>query len=105
MRNALIFAFPSVYEGFGLPVIDAQARGVPVACSAVAAVPEVAGDGALYFDPHSIPEMAGALRRCFDEPALRRDLIERGYENVRRFSWERAAEQTLGVYRDALGRS
>ncbi|HEX2721347.1 MAG TPA: glycosyltransferase family 1 protein [Gemmatimonadaceae bacterium] len=98
MQNASLFAFPSLYEGFGMPVIDAQQAGVPVACSSAGALPEVAGDGAVVFDPHSVDDMASALQRCLLDIDLRQTLVADGYENARRFSWDRAARETLRVY-------
>lgn len=100
VQGAAVMAFPSLYEGFGLPVLDAQALGVPVVCSTAASLPEVAGDGALFVDPYSVDELAAALRRVLTDPALAADLVERGHANARRFSWGRAAAETLAVYRD-----
>lgn len=98
MHDTSLFVFPSVYEGFGLPVLDAQHAGVPVACSSAAALPEVAGDGALMFDPLSVDDMAQALKRCLLDMDLREKLLERGRVNALRFSWGRAARETLDVY-------
>ncbi len=98
MRDTSLFVFPSVYEGFGLPILDAQHAGVPVACSSAAALPEVAGDGAVLFDPLSVDDIARALRRCLLDRDLRETLIERGHENARGFSWARTARETLKVY-------
>ena len=99
MRGASLFAFPSLYEGFGLPIIDAQHAGVPVACSSAGALPEVAGHGALVFDPHSTEDMADSLKRCLTDADLRDRLVRAGYENATRFSWESTARQTLDIYR------
>lgn len=99
MRSASLFAFPSLYEGFGLPILDAQLAGVPVACSSAGALPEVAGEGAVIFDPHSIDDMAEALLRCLTDNALRDTLVASGMRNARQFSWNRTARQTLDVYR------
>ncbi|MEO5579572.1 MAG: glycosyltransferase family 1 protein [Gemmatimonadaceae bacterium] len=98
MRNASLFVFPSVYEGFGLPILDAQHAGVPVACSSAASLPEVAGDGAVLFDPLSVDDIARALRQCLLDMNLRETLLQRGHENARRFSWGRTARETLEVY-------
>ncbi|MDO8502312.1 MAG: glycosyltransferase family 1 protein [Gemmatimonadaceae bacterium] len=98
MHNASLFAFPSLYEGFGLPILDAQHAGVPVACSSAGALPEVAGEGAVLFDPHSVDDMAAALMRSLLDVDLRSRLRAKGYENARGFSWDRAASETLGVY-------
>lgn len=98
MQNASLFAFPSLYEGFGLPLLDAQNAGVPVVCSSAGALPEVAGDGALVFDPLSIDDIASALRRGLGDADLRERLVARGLENAEKFSWDATARQTLGIY-------
>lgn len=100
IAGARLFAFPSLYEGFGLPVLDAQSLGVPVACSRIASLPEVAGEGAVYFDPSSVPDMADTLRRGLTDDALRAELVAAGSANVARFSWEQAARQTRAVYQE-----
>ncbi|MDP1819880.1 MAG: glycosyltransferase family 1 protein [Acidimicrobiales bacterium] len=99
--QAALFAFPSLYEGFGLPVLDAQSLGVPVVCSSAASLPEVAGDGALFIDPQSVVELADALLRGLTDEAVRADLVARGHRNAERFSWDRAARETVAVYEQA----
>jgi glycosyltransferase involved in cell wall biosynthesis len=99
------FVFPSLYEGFGLPVLEAMARGVPAACSDASSLPEVAGDAALLFDPHDETAIAEALRRLLDDDALREQLCARGLARVTEFTWERTARLTLASYRRALGLS
>jgi glycosyltransferase involved in cell wall biosynthesis len=101
-RIASVFVFPSLYEGFGLPVLEAMARGVPVACSNTSSLPEVAGDAALLFDPASTSEIAASVRRLLTDEALRRQLRDLGRERARRFTWERAARLTLASYARAL---
>jgi len=96
-RNAGVFAFPSLFEGFGLPVLEAMAAGVPVVSSNASSLPEVYGDAALSFDPTDEPAMADAIARVLSDRALARDLVERGRRNLARFSWRRTAEQTLRV--------
>jgi glycosyltransferase involved in cell wall biosynthesis len=100
-RAASCFVFPSLREGFGLPVLEAMARGVPVACSNRSAVPEVAGDAALYFAPDRPEEIADAVARILRDPQLARDLAERGHQRARLFTWARTAEETLAVYERA----
>jgi glycosyltransferase involved in cell wall biosynthesis len=100
-RTAACFVFPSFREGFGLPILEAMARGVPVACSNTSASPEVAGDAALYFAPDRPDEIAGAIERILRDPGLANDLRERGLERVRLFTWSRTAEETLAVYERA----
>ena len=80
MQNASLFAFPSLYEGFGIPILDAQRAGVPVTCSNVSALPEIAGDGAYLFDPYSVDAMADALRRCLVDLDLRNSLADTNHE-------------------------
>lgn len=100
--NALAFAYPSVYEGFGLPVLEAMARGTPVLTSNVSSLPEVAGDAALLVDPGSVDSIRSGLERLVDDPDLRERLIASGREREATFSWKRAARETLAVYREAV---
>jgi alpha-1,3-rhamnosyl/mannosyltransferase len=99
---ARVFVCPSLYEGFGFPVLEAMACGVPVACSSATSLPEVAGDAAAYFGPRDKEEFVSVLQSVFIDPELRVALIEKGRKNLQRFSWQTTAAQTLAVYHDAL---
>jgi glycosyltransferase involved in cell wall biosynthesis len=96
--HAELFAFPSWYEGFGMPVLEAQKAGLPMICSQAASLPEVAGKGAVYFNPKSTEEMAQALQNCLEDAQLRETLAAQARENVNQFSWEKTARATLEVY-------
>jgi glycosyltransferase involved in cell wall biosynthesis len=104
LGGARFFCYPSLYEGFGLPVLEAQQMGVPVMTANNSALPEVAGDAALLVDPTDVDAIADAMLRLSQDEALRQQLIAAGYENVKRFSWEKAARQTLAVLEEAAGK-
>jgi glycosyltransferase involved in cell wall biosynthesis len=101
LSGAEIFAFPSLYEGFGFPVLEAMACGVPVVCSSTSSLPEVAGDAALLVEPLDVEAIASALFRLLTEPDLRRELVELGFAQARRFSWRRCAEEAMAVLEQA----
>jgi glycosyltransferase involved in cell wall biosynthesis len=96
------FVLPSLIEGFGIPVLEAMVRGVPVACSNVSALPEVAGDAALLFDPERQEQVTAAVRRLLEDRALAVELAGRGYERAHSFSWRRTGEASLAGYRRAI---
>jgi glycosyltransferase involved in cell wall biosynthesis len=102
-RAAACVVFPSLYEGFGLPVLEAMARGVPVACSNRSSLPEVAGDAALVFDPEDTEAIRSAMERLLTDTALTERLRKAGRERAALFTWERTAELTVASYRRALG--
>ena len=104
-RGAAAFVYPSLYEGFGLPVVEAMARGVPTVASNSSSVPEVYGDAALGVDPRSVPELASALETVLTDVELAEHLATLGRTRAERFSWDATARQTLRVYEEVLGRS
>ncbi|MCW1930284.1 MAG: glycosyltransferase family 4 protein [Candidatus Kerfeldbacteria bacterium] len=97
-HNALVYAFPSAYEGFGLPPLEAMALGTPVVSSNASCLPEILGDAALYFDPHDVSGILQAIHRVMNSSEQRELLIARGLRRVRQFSWKRMAEQTVSMY-------
>ncbi|MBM7866598.1 glycosyltransferase [Heliobacterium gestii] len=101
-RNALFFVYPSLYEGFGLPVIEAMLSGTPVTCSKTTSVGEIAKGNALLFDPTDIDDMASKIRLMAEDELLRRERIETGFRYARQFTWEKAASETLSVYKEVL---
>jgi glycosyltransferase involved in cell wall biosynthesis len=102
VKHADVMLYPSLYEGFGLPPLEAQALGVPTVTSAVSSMPEVCGDAAAYCDPEDEDSIFAALRQVLDDGDYRKDLTARGLVNARRFTWERCAKATLAAYRRAL---
>jgi len=103
-RLASVFVFPSLYEGFGLPPLEAMAAGAPVITSNVSSLPEVVGDAALLIDPMDPQAIADAMARVLGDPALRAELVRRGRERVKAFSWDRSAARTYEVYAELVGR-
>ncbi len=97
LSGATALAFPSLYEGFGFPVLEAQACGTAVICANTSSLPEVAGEGALLTSPTDIAAITNALQRMAADQDLRQDLIARGYENVQRFKWQKAAAEVLAL--------
>lgn len=100
---AKLFVFPSLYEGFGLPPLEAMACGTPVIASNASSLPEVVGDAGLLIDPHDAAGLAEAMAALLDDERLRKGLGQRGFERARRFSWEETARETLKVYQEVVG--
>jgi glycosyltransferase involved in cell wall biosynthesis len=98
--RASIFAFPSLDEGFGMPLLEAMAARVPIVTSNTSALPEVAGDAALLVDPRDTEALAGALRRLAEDRQLGRALADKGEARVREFRWENAVRRTWAVYQE-----
>jgi len=99
--NADLFVFPSIYEGFGFPLLEAMAQGVPTIAARSSSLPEIGGDAALYFDPRDARELQQLIERVTSDAALREELIARGRARAAEFRWEVAAEKTLDVLRRA----
>lgn len=105
MKKAAVFAFPSLYEGFGLPVLDAMKLGVPVITSNTSSLPEVAGEAAIMVDPDDPKGLAKALQKVLTNPQVAGNMIKRGYIHAQNFDWDQAALQTLNVYQQVVGHS
>ena len=104
-NGADLFCFPSLYEGFGLPVLEAMACGIPVVTSNNSSLPEVTGEAAILIDPYNIDEIASAMKRVLEDPELAHDMRLRGLERAAQFTWERTARETIAVYEKVLGES
>jgi glycosyltransferase involved in cell wall biosynthesis len=101
-RRASVFAFPSLDEGFGMPLLDAMARGVPVLTSNVSAMPEVTGDAAWLVNPTDVASISEGLLKLTNDGALRAHLTQKGLKRSGEFSWEKAASETWNVYQELL---
>ena len=99
-RAAAAFVYPSMYEGFGIPPLEAMSHGCPVVCSTGGAIPEVVGDAGVYFDPYNCDELRSTLERVVTTEGLQANLRLRGYQRISEFSWERCAEETGKIYRE-----
>lgn len=98
-RGAAALVYPSLYEGFGIPPLEAMAAGCPVICSNTSSLPEVVGNAGEYFDPASRDSMVAAMERVLDSPSRRLELVQLGRQQLQKFSWERCARETLDIYR------
>jgi glycosyltransferase involved in cell wall biosynthesis len=101
-RLAGVFVFPSLYEGFGLPPLEAMASGTPVVTSNVSSLPEVAGDAAVLVDPYDPAAIADGIRRVLTDEALRRDMRRKGLQRARQFSWEQSVQRVREIYGEVL---
>jgi glycosyltransferase involved in cell wall biosynthesis len=97
-KNASLFVFPSLSEGFGLPPLEAMARGLPVASSNSTCLPEILGNAAIYFNPLDINDMANQIKKALSDENLRESLIQKGFEQIKKYSWEKMAKETLKIY-------
>lgn len=104
ISGAKIYVLPSLWEGFGIPVIEAQACGIPVVVSNVSSLPEIVGDSGLLIDPESTESIATGMHKVLVDQKLRHDLIKKGFLNIKRFSWQRCAQQTLAVLEKVASR-
>jgi glycosyltransferase involved in cell wall biosynthesis len=100
---ARLMVFPSMHEGFGIPLVEAMASGCPVACSDVTSIPEVVGEAAITFDPGSVEDMVQKVWRLWSDESLQQDVKTRGLARCKQFSWDTMARQTIHVYEKALG--
>ena len=100
---AAVFTMPSLYEGFGLPILEAMSCGCPVVSGKEGSLEEVAGNGAYYVDAYNIKSIQEGIKKVFNDDNLQRELSKKGLENAKRFSWKKTAENTLSVYRQVLG--
>jgi glycosyltransferase involved in cell wall biosynthesis len=101
-RQAAMLVYPSRYEGFGMPTVEAMTMGCPVACANTGSLPEICGDAAEYFDPLVPDAIASAVLRVLESPARRQDLVARGFERAGQFSWQACADKTARIYRSLL---
>ena len=102
MQNALCFVFPSKYEGFGLPILEAMNLGIPVISSNVSSIPEVAGEAAILINPDSVSDLVQAIEKVVGDKKLREELSQKGREQSQKFSWQKTAEETLAIYKEVL---
>jgi glycosyltransferase involved in cell wall biosynthesis len=99
------FVYPSLYEGFGIPPLEAMACGTPVVASNRSSIPEVVADAGLLFDPERTDELTDILIALADDSSLREQLIAKGYKREKAFSWDKTVSQTLEIYREVTGKS
>jgi len=101
-QKAVAFIFPSLYEGFGIPVLESFASGCPVICSKTSSLPEVAGDAVVYFDPTDKLSMLNSIKKVIYDDELRKQLMDKGIERVKEFTWKKTAEKTKKIYEEIL---
>ena len=101
-NESMLFVFPSFYEGFGLPVLEAMACGTPVVCSDVTSLPEVGGDAVVYCNPHNLNDIVEKMEMALSDEKLQQDMIEKGLKRVKQFTWEKAAQEHMKVFKEVL---
>jgi glycosyltransferase involved in cell wall biosynthesis len=97
-QNASVYVFPSLCEGFGLPALEAISYGVPVVASNATSLPEILGEAAVYFNPLSPPDMAEKINQVLSDENLRQNLVIKGFERVKKYSWHRMGQETREIY-------
>lgn len=102
-KHAEAFVLPSLYEGFGLPVLEAMRYGCPVITSNVSSLPEAGGDAAIYFDPENVDDIAEKIHKVLKDEKLRAKMVKEGHEQVKKFSWEKSAQEVLSVFEEFDG--
>lgn len=102
-QEALLYVFPSLYEGFGLPPLEALAKGTPVVSSSRTSMPEVLGEAVEYFDPEDVRSIVGVIERVISSERLQREIVEKGKVRLRKFNWHDMAKNTLKIYQEVLG--
>ena len=103
--SAICLVFPSLYEGFGLPPLEAMAAKCPVVCSNTSSMPEVINDAGIYFNPNSLEEMRSAIESIITDEELRDNIITLGLQNIKNFSWQKCADETLDIYQKVTGKT
>lgn len=101
-QNAELFVFPSLYEGFGIPVLEAMASGCPIILTKQGSFPEIAGEAGIYFDSNSEEDLRDKIQQLLDDKELRADFVKKGLEQVKKYNWKDAAEQCLKIYQEAI---
>ena len=101
-KQASCFVYPSLYEGFGIPPLEAMSLGCPVVCSNVSSIPEVVGNAALFFDPENIEQMTQSIEKCLFDSIVRESMVRNGYQQAKKYSWEVTAKKTLEIYTKVL---
>jgi len=99
-KNASLFVFPSLSEGFGFPPLEAMKRGVPVVSSHATCLPEILGNAAVYFNPQDVSDMAEKIKKVLLDKNLKSELIKKGLEGVKKYDWQKTAEETLTLYKN-----
>jgi len=102
-KNAEVFVLPSLYEGFGLPILEAMQNECPVVTSNVSSLPEAGGDAALYFDPNDTDDIAEKIEKVISDPKLREEMVRKGKEQIKKFSWEKSAKEVIRVFETLKG--